>query len=205
MFRGRKRKRQSHERVRNLPTRHSRRSRPPPLVFAGFLFAGAIADRYLLAAHFDLPNVVRYAIASALILSALFFLVGALGGFRRARTRAEPWKPTTAIVTGGVYRFTRNPMYVGMALAYSGVASGMDSVLALLLPSQQPLDSAPGASPRLSLRSMLRPLRARVRATRFIRFCPLAPLKPSWSRNVISNDLSSAKRKRLDILLTSFA
>ncbi len=106
---------------------------PPPLVFAGFLFAGAIADRHLVGAQFGIPDVSRYVVVAALILSALFFLVGALGGFRRARTRAEPWKPTTAVVTGGVYRFTRNPMYVGMALAYSGFAFGMDNVLALLL------------------------------------------------------------------------
>ena len=65
---------------------------------------------------------------------ALF--VGAFGRFRRAGTAVEPWRPSTALVTGGVYRFTRNPIYLGMALLYFGLALAVDSAvtLALLLP-----------------------------------------------------------------------
>lgn len=106
---------------------------PPPLVFASFLLAGIAADRFMLGASSYLPESLRYVLAPALVLAALVFLAGALGGFRRARTRAEPWKPTRAIVTGGVYRFTRNPMYVGMALAYAGFALAAESLVALAL------------------------------------------------------------------------
>lgn len=110
---------------------------PPPLVFASFLILGVASDRLFLGGSSYLPEVLRYVLAPALILAALVFLAGALGGFRRARTRAEPWEPTTAIVTGGVYRITRNPMYVGMALAYAGLALAADSpaALALLVPA----------------------------------------------------------------------
>jgi protein-S-isoprenylcysteine O-methyltransferase Ste14 len=44
--------------------------------------------------------------------------VPAMRSFRKARTSPLPWKPTTALVTDGPYRFTRNPMYVGFTLLY---------------------------------------------------------------------------------------
>jgi protein-S-isoprenylcysteine O-methyltransferase Ste14 len=53
--------------------------------------------------------------------------------FRAARTNPEPWKPSTAVVASGVYRHTRNPMYVGMTLVYLALALAFDSGVALLL------------------------------------------------------------------------
>ena len=41
--------------------------------------------------------------------------------FRRAGTPVFPGRPTTAIVTDGPYRFTRNPLYLSLAIAYLGV------------------------------------------------------------------------------------
>jgi protein-S-isoprenylcysteine O-methyltransferase Ste14 len=57
-----------------------------------------------------------------------------LGLFVRARTSPIPVKPATALVTSGPYRFTRNPMYLGMAFAYAGLAlwSGVFSALLIL-------------------------------------------------------------------------
>ena len=48
-------------------------------------------------------------------------------GFKRARTAVLPTRPTTAIVTGGPYRFTRNPMYLGMSLGLAGCAGAFNS------------------------------------------------------------------------------
>jgi protein-S-isoprenylcysteine O-methyltransferase Ste14 len=42
--------------------------------------------------------------------------------FRSARTSMVPMKPSTALVTSGPYLATRNPMYVGMAFLYAGLA-----------------------------------------------------------------------------------
>jgi protein-S-isoprenylcysteine O-methyltransferase Ste14 len=62
----------------------------------------------------------------ARILGVALFLAGqgldlaSMLYFRRARTPVIPFKPTTAIVTDGPYRFTRNPIYLGMALSYAG-------------------------------------------------------------------------------------
>ncbi|RWK68142.1 MAG: hypothetical protein EOR45_35550, partial [Mesorhizobium sp.] len=65
--------------------------------------------------------------------AGVVFLAGALGLFRKAGTRPEPWQPTTAMVTSGVYRVTRNPMYVGMAPVYAALALALGSLIALIL------------------------------------------------------------------------
>ena len=68
------------------------------------------------------------------MIGAGSLLIGAaLSLFHKARTRPEPWQPTSALVTNGIYRFTRNPMYLGMALAYAGAAIAFDGLFALLL------------------------------------------------------------------------
>ena len=80
-----------------------------------------------------LPRAARLAVAALLVVGGVALLVGALRRFRRARTNPEPWKPSTAIVAGGIYRHTRNPMYVGMTLVYLALAVLFDSGVALLL------------------------------------------------------------------------
>lgn len=92
---------------------------PPPLIFAIPLIAGLMLGRWQ-----PLPVVpAQFAPPLGIALAGLGMVaIPALLAFRRARTHAEPWKPTTALVTDGPYRLSRNPMYVGMTLGYLGVA-----------------------------------------------------------------------------------
>jgi protein-S-isoprenylcysteine O-methyltransferase Ste14 len=106
---------------------------PPPLIFLGVLALALMVDFLVLPLRTGLPTGSRGAAAVLLVGCAGAFIVTALRGFRRAGTNPEPWRPSTAIVTTGVYRFTRNPMYVGMALAYVGLAMALDSGIALIL------------------------------------------------------------------------
>src|SRR5262249_401305 len=55
---------------------------------------------------------------------------------RNAGTQVETYKPTTTIVASGPYRFTRNPIYLGMVLGLIGLAIAFDSlwILATLVP-----------------------------------------------------------------------
>lgn len=63
-----------------------------------------------------------------LFACGLAFAAWAIASFRRAGTRVETYKPTTTIVAMGPYRFSRNPIYVGMVLGLIGLAVGFDSL-----------------------------------------------------------------------------
>ncbi len=75
------------------------------------------------------------------VLSASLALIGAvtcLAGvvsFRRAKTTVNPMKPgsTTSLVVSGIYRYTRNPMYLGFLLILLGWAAFLLNVLAFVV------------------------------------------------------------------------
>ncbi len=66
------------------------------------------------------------------VASAVMMLLAA-PLFRRLGTNIPPSQPTTLIATTGPYRRTRNPMYLGMALIYAGLAIGFDGPIAFAL------------------------------------------------------------------------
>ena len=53
--------------------------------------------------------------------------------FHRAGTTRVPGESSTTLVTGGPYRFTRNPMYVGLSLAYLGEAGLLQQFVPVIL------------------------------------------------------------------------
>jgi protein-S-isoprenylcysteine O-methyltransferase Ste14 len=106
---------------------------PPPLLYGAALAVGLALDFLLLRVPTGLPAAVRFGLATAFVLAALVLIGGALTGFRRAGTPAAPWHPSTAIVTDGVYGYTRNPMYVAMTLVYGAIALAADSLITLLV------------------------------------------------------------------------
>ena len=106
---------------------------PPPLVFIGFLLAGLVIDDIAGLDGFGLPLSLRLLLAAAMIGPGIALIFSALGGFRKAGTPPEPWREVTAFVASGVYRFTRNPMYLGMAAISLGLTVALESTAALLL------------------------------------------------------------------------
>lgn len=69
-----------------------------------------------------------------LIVIGLALLVVAGGLFQRAGTNLIPFREVTALVTTGVYRYSRNPMYLGMASVLLGLAITVGATTALLVP-----------------------------------------------------------------------
>jgi protein-S-isoprenylcysteine O-methyltransferase Ste14 len=104
---------------------------PPPLIFLAGLAVGFGLDALLPGV--DLPALVQWGLGVLLVLAGLGLLLWFNTLFSRTGTAVEPWKPTTAIVTTGPYRMTRNPAYLGMALTYIGIAA-MSSAVWVLLP-----------------------------------------------------------------------
>jgi protein-S-isoprenylcysteine O-methyltransferase Ste14 len=70
-----------------------------------------------------------------LFLVVVWLLLGisAVVTFRRAGTTPNPTKPTTALAFGGPYRFTRNPMYLGLVLLVVGLALVMNSIWLVIM------------------------------------------------------------------------
>ena len=109
---------------------------PPPFLFllglgvawlletrvARFHLAGGSASSRLV----ELPGV-------AVLIAGLLLILWGLYIFARVKTGILPMRPATQIVEHGPYRFSRNPMYAGMATAYFGGALIMNSGWALVL------------------------------------------------------------------------
>ena len=104
---------------------------PPPLIFLAGSSSGSLSRRCCRA--WTCRRWSSGASAALLVLAGLGLLVSFNASFSRKGTAVEPWKPTTAIVTTGPYRFTRNPAYLGMALTYVGIAL-LSSALWVLVP-----------------------------------------------------------------------
>ena len=109
---------------------------PPPLVaaaVAGCMYAAAVL---LPAPVLALPPGVCVGMALALAAVGAGFDVAGLWAFRKARTTVNPLTPhrSVAVVSTGVYRLTRNPMYLGLALILLGLAVYLASPWALLGP-----------------------------------------------------------------------
>ncbi|MBS0326632.1 MAG: isoprenylcysteine carboxylmethyltransferase family protein [Proteobacteria bacterium] len=107
---------------------------PPPavaLVVAAAMWLVARAGPAL-----DAPFTTRVAVFIALALVGVALALAGKLEFRRARTTANPFRPENAstLVATGVYRFTRNPMYLGLALAGLGWAAFLCSAWALAGP-----------------------------------------------------------------------
>jgi protein-S-isoprenylcysteine O-methyltransferase Ste14 len=104
---------------------------PPPLYYvAGFLIGVGIET----ALPIDRPPLVVTIMVTAFGIAGWLALDGAaMLSFNRAGTGMIPIRPSAALVTTGPYRFTRNPMYVGMAFLYLAFALGLGFVWPLIV------------------------------------------------------------------------
>jgi protein-S-isoprenylcysteine O-methyltransferase Ste14 len=107
---------------------------PPPIV--GLVVGGGMWAVAHLPPILPLPWLARLLVAVVLFTVGAAVAIGGVMSFRRARTTVNPLKPETsaALVSTGVYSFTRNPMYLGMALALLAWAVYLSSVWSLLGP-----------------------------------------------------------------------
>lgn len=96
---------------------------PPPLIFlAGWALAWVLQWRLSFEIDGAGPGVAQLALALLLASCGTALVVAGIVTFVRARTTMVPNRPARALVMGGPYRFTRNPMYLGLTAIYFGLA-----------------------------------------------------------------------------------
>ncbi len=110
---------------------------PPPLIALAAVLIGLTLDwllpAYVLTELLSLP--ARIVTGGALIAAGAALALAGERSFVHAGTEVKPWKPSTALVTGGIYAYVRNPMYVGLALLVAGIgiALAADWTLVMLV------------------------------------------------------------------------
>lgn len=107
---------------------------PPPLLFVMGFAGGWLLDR---SVSFSLLPVQLRAVFLVcgwlLIGGGIALMLSGLFSFFRARTAVMPNRSASALVTTGPYRFSRNPMYVGLTTAYIGGVFLTNSAWCLIL------------------------------------------------------------------------
>ena len=102
-----------------------------------FLAAIALQQAVPLAFPWGALAPVVVALGAALVVAGVALIVMARREFARYGQSTEPGHPTSAIVTSGVFAFSRNPLYLGAVCLVAGIALALNLpwVLALLVPS----------------------------------------------------------------------
>ena len=118
--------------IANSPTTAGVIARPP-LLFLGALLLGFAVDR-LLPLAFGVPggDALRWSVAGALGFMGLALIGAGIRNFSRASTPVPTNQPTRALVTSGIHGWSRNPIYLGLFLAYLGIAIAALSAWALI-------------------------------------------------------------------------
>jgi protein-S-isoprenylcysteine O-methyltransferase Ste14 len=103
---------------------------PPIIVVLFFALLMALIAHYSVI---DFSAFILYLTLSLVIIGCVFCIAGVVS-FWLAKTTVNPNKPeqATSLITGGIYRFSRNPMYVGFAFILLGWGIWLSSLWALL-------------------------------------------------------------------------
>jgi protein-S-isoprenylcysteine O-methyltransferase Ste14 len=105
---------------------------PPPLLMVLCIIGGFVAQYFKRLSFLPEIYPLRRPFCIALFVIAAAFLIAALAQFIRHKTHPSPYRPTAALVVGGIYRFTRNPIYIAFLLIVAALAVGYNNAWLLL-------------------------------------------------------------------------
>ncbi len=110
--------------------------KPHPVLPPGYFLIGLLGvlalDRWVPGSEW-IPSPLHHA-GWVLIAAGLWMTVHPSRQFDEAETTVKPHEPSSALVTEGFFRISRNPMYLGMGLALLGLAILLRSLPGLLVP-----------------------------------------------------------------------
>ena len=106
----------------------------PPFLFAGAAVLGCLLSWLIpIGPGLGSANGRALAVGGSLALIGFALSVLSVREFRRAGTSVVSGDPSTMLVEAGPYRFTRNPIYIGIVIFYFGLSIVLTSAWMLLL------------------------------------------------------------------------
>jgi protein-S-isoprenylcysteine O-methyltransferase Ste14 len=103
----------------------------PPLVYLAGLVVGLLVSMWMPTKV--VPNPAAWIIGGFLIFCGAVLAGSAILQFKGVGTTVRPDRAASSLVIAGPYKITRNPMYLGLALVYLGIAMADQSIWALIL------------------------------------------------------------------------
>jgi protein-S-isoprenylcysteine O-methyltransferase Ste14 len=100
---------------------------PPPFVFLGLIFCGVALQRWLEPLVFPLAPGLRLSAGLGAALCGIALVLNARLWFLRTGQHPAPWRPSPELLVQGIYRYTRNPMYLGITLFQCGLGVAIDN------------------------------------------------------------------------------
>ena len=94
---------------------------PPPLLYVLIFFVALLMQKKIPIDDALFHLYITKVAGAVLVAVALFFMVTSLRIFFRSKNTLIPIKPASSLQTIGIYSISRNPMYVGLAIAYLGI------------------------------------------------------------------------------------
>ena len=101
---------------------------PPPLVFLGAIVLGVTVQHKAMPLSLVFARGLRLAAAVLILACGVSLVASARILFKRTGQNPIPWKPTPELILQGPYRFTRNPMYVGVTLFVIGLGLALNNL-----------------------------------------------------------------------------
>jgi protein-S-isoprenylcysteine O-methyltransferase Ste14 len=110
---------------------------PPVIPYSTLVVAGLLQWLEPLGLLVHLGMLLRIVAGAAVFAAGMAMMSAGHRAMSRHGTNVNPLRPTTALVTEGVFGYTRNPLYVGVSIALCGVALvfALDWVLVLIVPA----------------------------------------------------------------------
>jgi protein-S-isoprenylcysteine O-methyltransferase Ste14 len=103
----------------------------PPIAW-GLAFVAGLGLGWIYPLAFLPTGVPGVWVGGGVFAVGFVLAISAIISFRKGDTPVQTHKPTRGIVTRGPYRFTRNPIYIGMFLGQTGLAIGFDNLWMLI-------------------------------------------------------------------------
>lgn len=106
---------------------------PPPIFALGAILILYGGDK--IVPSLSIHPQGQWLVGAICVVIGVAIAVISVGKFRQEKTTITPVHPATAtaLVTSGMYRYTRNPMYLGMAFCIAGIGIGLGSLLTLVV------------------------------------------------------------------------